>query len=97
MLALYRDGSAGGSARGVERARGNLADELGIDRHRSSDRLQARVIAQSPDLDIPGGEPLRGYRLLERDGRGPASASSYRANQPNVGREVAVRVDARTS
>ena len=52
--------------------------------------MQERILAQSPDLD-PGGEPLRGYRLLERVGEDPFGVV-YRATQPNVGREVAVRV-----
>ena len=52
--------------------------------------MQERILAQSPDLDL-GGEPLRGYRLMERLGEDPFGVV-YRATQPNVGREVAIRV-----
>ena len=69
---------------------GTLADELGIDPSPELRKVQERILAQSPDLD-PGGEPLRGYRLLERVGEDPFGVV-YRATQPNVGREVAVRV-----
>jgi DNA-binding SARP family transcriptional activator/WD40 repeat protein len=90
MLALYRAGRQGEALAAYDRARGNLADELGIDPSHDLRALQARILAQSPDLD-PGGEPLRGYRLLERVGEDPFGVV-YRATQPNVGREVAVRV-----
>jgi DNA-binding SARP family transcriptional activator/WD40 repeat protein len=90
MLSLYRAGRQGEALAAYDRARGNLADELGIDPSHDLRALQARILAQSPDLD-PGGEPLRGYRLLERVGEDPFGVV-YRATQPNVGREVAVRV-----
>ena len=90
MLALYRAGRQGEALAAYQRARQTLADELGIDPSPDLRRVHERILAQSPDLD-PGGEPLRGYRLLERLGEDPFGAV-YRATQPNVGREVAVRV-----
>jgi DNA-binding SARP family transcriptional activator/WD40 repeat protein len=90
MLALYRAGRQGEALAAYDRARANLADELGIDPSPELRKVQARILAQSADLD-PGGEPLRGYRLLERVGEDPFGVV-YRATQPNVGREVAVRV-----
>jgi ABC-type glycerol-3-phosphate transport system substrate-binding protein len=48
------------------------------------------VLRQDPALEI-GGERLRGYRLLERIGEG-AFGTVHRAFQPEVGREVAVKV-----
>ena len=90
MLALYRTGRQGEALGAYQRAREILADELGIDPSPELRKLHERILAQSPDLD-PGGEPLRGYRLLERVGEDPFGAV-YRATQPNVGREVAVRV-----
>ncbi len=90
MLALYRAGRQGEALAAYQRARQMLADELGIDPSPDLRRVHERILAQSPDLDL-GGEPLRGYRLLERIGEDPFGAI-YRATQPNVGREVAVRV-----
>ena len=90
MLALYRAGRQGDALTAYERARGTLADELGIDPSPELRKVHERILAQSADLD-PGGEPLRGYRLLERVGEDPFGVL-YRATQPNVGREVAVRV-----
>lgn len=90
MLALYRAGRQGEALAAYQRARDVLAEELGIDPSPGLRRVQERILAQSPDLD-PGGEPLRGYRLLERVGEN-AFGTVYRATQPNVGREVAVRV-----
>ena len=90
MLALYRSGRQGEALAAYQRAREILADELGIDPSPELRRVHERILAQSSDLD-PGGEPLRGYRLLERVGEDPVGVV-YRATQPNVGREVAVRV-----
>ena len=90
MLALYRAGRQGEALAAYQRAREILADELGIDPSPELRKVQERILAQSPDLD-PGGEPLRGYRLLERVGEDPMGVV-FRATQPNVGREVAVRV-----
>ncbi|HET7309339.1 MAG TPA: BTAD domain-containing putative transcriptional regulator, partial [Actinomycetota bacterium] len=90
MLALYRSGRQGEALAAYQRAREILADELGIDPSPELRNLRERILAQSSDLD-PGGEPLRGYRLLERVGEDPVGVV-YRATQPNVGREVAVRV-----
>jgi DNA-binding SARP family transcriptional activator/WD40 repeat protein len=90
MLAMYRTGRQGEALVAYQRARELLSDELGVDPSPELRKLHERILAQSPDLD-PAGEPLRGYRLLERVGEDPFGAV-YRATQPNVGREVAVRV-----
>jgi serine/threonine protein kinase/WD40 repeat protein/DNA-binding winged helix-turn-helix (wHTH) protein len=89
MLALYRAGRQGEALGAYQRAREILADELGVDPSPELRRLHERVLAQSPDLDL-GGEPLRGYRLLERVGIG-GHGTVWRAIQPEVGRDVAVK------
>ena len=67
----------------------SLADELGIDPSpRPAGAARADPPA-GPDLDLEG-EPLRGYRLLEQVGEG-AFGVVYRAIQPQVGREVAIK------
>jgi DNA-binding SARP family transcriptional activator/WD40 repeat protein len=90
MLALYRSGRQGEALAAYQRARGILADELGIDPSPELRRLHERILTQSSDLD-PGGEPLRGYRLLERIGES-TFGTLYRATPPNVGRDVALRI-----
>src|SRR5439155_22597975 len=65
------------------------AAELGIDPSPELRRLQELILRQDPSLDA-GGEPLRGYRLLEQVGAG-SFGSVHRAFQPQVGREVAVK------
>jgi DNA-binding SARP family transcriptional activator/WD40 repeat protein len=90
MLALYRSGRQGEALEAYQRARRILADELGIDPSPDLRVLHERILSQSAELEL-GGEPLRGYRLLERVGEN-ALGSIFRASQPNVGRDVAVRV-----
>jgi WD40 repeat protein/DNA-binding SARP family transcriptional activator len=90
LLALYRSGRQGEALAAYQRARKILADELGMDPSPKLRQVHERILAQSPDLDLRG-EPLRGYRLLERIGEDTVGAL-YRATQPNAGREVVVRI-----
>ena len=89
ILALYRAGRQAEALGAYQRAREILSDELGIDPSPDLRRLHERVLQQSPDLEI-GGAPLRGYRLLERVGAG-SFGTVWRAIQPEVGRDVAVK------
>ncbi len=89
MLALYRARRPADALAAFERARDVLARELGVDPSADLRRLHERILREDPDLDLEG-EPLRGYRLLEQVGEG-AFGVVYRAIQPQVGREVAIK------
>ncbi|HET7928008.1 MAG TPA: BTAD domain-containing putative transcriptional regulator, partial [Actinomycetota bacterium] len=89
ILALYRSGRQAEALAAFDRARGILADELGIDPSRELQELHERVLHQDESLQQPG-EALRGYRLLDKIGEG-AFGSVFRAIQPQVEREVAIK------
>ena len=90
IVALYRSGRQGEALRAYQRAREVLSEELGIDPSAELQNLHEQVLKQDPALETVG-EPLRGYRLLEQIGEGSFGAV-HRALQPQVGREVAVKV-----
>jgi WD40 repeat protein/serine/threonine protein kinase len=89
MLALYRTGRQAEALDAYRRAREVLTEDLGIDPSPDLQRLHERILRQDPLLELQG-EPLRGYRLLERIGEG-AFSTVHRAFQPQMGREVAVK------
>ncbi len=82
-------GTPGGGTDGVRPGARILADQLGIDPSRELQDLHERVLRQEENLQLPG-EALRGYRLLDKIGEG-AFGSVFRAIQPQVEREVAVK------
>jgi DNA-binding SARP family transcriptional activator/ABC-type glycerol-3-phosphate transport system substrate-binding protein len=90
MLALYRANRQADALAAFARAQRLLADELGVDPSAELQRVHGRILRHDPELDVQG-QPLRGYRLLEKLGEG-AFGEVYRAIQPQVGREVAVKV-----
>jgi WD40 repeat protein/DNA-binding SARP family transcriptional activator len=89
LLAMYRAERQADALDAFDRARAILADELGIDPSKELQELHARILRQDPTLDLKG-EPLRGYRLLDQIGEG-AFGVVYRATQPQIGREVAIK------
>ncbi|HET6984772.1 MAG TPA: BTAD domain-containing putative transcriptional regulator, partial [Myxococcaceae bacterium] len=90
ILAFYREGRQAEALRSYQRVREILADELGIDPSPELVRLHQRVLQQDPGLDLRG-QPLRGYRLLEKIDAGPTGVV-FRALQPRVERDVAVKI-----
>jgi WD40 repeat protein/DNA-binding SARP family transcriptional activator/class 3 adenylate cyclase len=90
MLAFYREGRQAEALNAFQRAREILADELGVDPSPELVRLQERILKQDPGLELRG-EPLRGYRLLEKIDDGPTGVV-FRAIQPHVERDVAVKI-----
>jgi WD40 repeat protein/DNA-binding SARP family transcriptional activator/class 3 adenylate cyclase len=90
MLAFYREGRQAEALGAYQRAKEILADELGIDPSPELARLHERILRQDPGLDLRG-EGLRGYRLLEKISDGPRGVV-FRAIQPRVERDVAVKV-----
>ena len=89
MLALYRSRRPADALAAFERSRDVLTRELGVDPSPDLRRLHERILREDPDLDLEG-KPLRGYQLLEQVGEG-AFGVVYRAIQPQVGREVAIK------
>jgi WD40 repeat protein/serine/threonine protein kinase len=90
MTALYRSGRQADALAAYRRARAVLVEELGLEPSSELRRVEQQVLDQDPELEI-AARPLRGFRLLERVGEGSCGVV-HRALQPQVGREVAVKV-----
>jgi WD40 repeat protein/DNA-binding SARP family transcriptional activator len=90
ITALYRSARQGDALAALRRVRGILVEQLGIDPSPELQKLEEQILTQDPVLGILG-QPLRGYRLFEQIGAGSFGVV-YRASQPHVGREVAVKL-----
>jgi serine/threonine protein kinase/WD40 repeat protein/DNA-binding winged helix-turn-helix (wHTH) protein len=93
MTALYKAGRQVEALRAFQDYRRLLGNEVGVEPSRDLRKLEQRIVTRDPDLDIstPAGRALRGYRLGRRIGEGQFGVV-YRASQPAIGREVAVKV-----
>jgi DNA-binding SARP family transcriptional activator/tRNA A-37 threonylcarbamoyl transferase component Bud32/WD40 repeat protein len=91
MLALYRAGRQVEALRSLEEFQQVLID-VGLEPSEEVLRLGRGIAAHDPALrlDSPAGQPLRGYRIGSALGEG-AHGLVYRAVQPGVGREVAIK------
>ncbi len=90
-LALHRSGRTAEALRALDDHRRQLADESGLDPSPALVELESQLLAGDPLLDVDkAGRPLRGYRLLNQIGAGAFSVV-WRAEQPSVGREVAIK------
>lgn len=92
VLALYRAGRHADAVGAIRGFRERLADETGLDPSPQLVELERMVLAQDPRLDRPvGGRRRRGYvihEIVANTAIGPV----HRAEQPSIGREVAVTV-----
>ena len=90
ITALYRSGRQADALAAYRRARAVLVEELGLEPSAGLRQLEQQVLQHDPELEI-AGRSLRGFRLLEKVGEG-AFGVVHRAVQPQVAREVAVKV-----
>jgi serine/threonine protein kinase/WD40 repeat protein/DNA-binding SARP family transcriptional activator len=99
MLALYRLGRQSEALRAARRHARHLAQE-GLEPSPRIVLLEERILNHDPTLlpeesitpeKIRPGRSIRGYELREETGRGSVGVV-YRAYQPAVGREVALKV-----
>ncbi len=90
-LALYRSGRQAEAVAAIQQARSQLGD-VGLDLSPHLKELEDRVLVQDPSLltEVTAPERLRGYTLRGRLGEG-AHGVVWRAAQPGVGREVAIK------
>jgi WD40 repeat protein/serine/threonine protein kinase len=95
MVALYRSNRQAEALRTYQQLRTTLAEELGIEPSAEIRRLEERILMQDAALRDPGTAPatgrLRSFDLEEQLGEG-VSGAVWRARQPSVGREVAIKV-----
>lgn len=91
MTSYEASGRQADALRVYARYRNRLAEETGLDPSKAMRDLESSILAGS---GAGSGRPVRstrGYTLGEVIGEG-AHASVYRATQPGVGREVAIKV-----
>lgn len=91
--ALYRSGRQVEALQELEQHRSLLREDLGVDPTPQLQDLEVRILTNDPNLtpSQSGPRSLKGYRLGKQIGEGAYSVV-YRATQPSVGREVAVKV-----
>jgi DNA-binding SARP family transcriptional activator/ABC-type glycerol-3-phosphate transport system substrate-binding protein len=101
MMALYRSQRQAEALRVYAQLRARLGTELGIEPSSPLRDLEEQIILGDPRLDpipttrVPGGpEPglaVRGYEIRSKLGK-TKFGTVYRAYQPAMGREVAIKV-----
>ena len=94
MLALYRSGRQADALEVYQALRTELGEGLGLEPSKELVDLEGRMLLQDESLAVEAAPPaadfLRGYILRGRIGEG-AHGVVWRAAQPGVGREVAIK------
>src|SRR4029079_14234842 len=102
IVALYRARRTAEALRAFAAFRDRLVGEIGVDPSRSIRDLEQQILTDDESLQLDQGAAamadrprtgltVRGYELRDELGRG-AFGAVYRAYQPSVGREVAIKV-----
>ena len=102
MVALYRSSRQADALRAYQVLKSRLGEELGIEPSSRLRKLKEQIVVGDEALEIgcrtavrgadnEPGPAVRGYELREQIGAS-ASGAAYRAYQPAVGREVAIKV-----
>jgi DNA-binding SARP family transcriptional activator/ABC-type glycerol-3-phosphate transport system substrate-binding protein/tRNA A-37 threonylcarbamoyl transferase component Bud32 len=98
MVALYRSGRRAEALRAFTRLRARLGEELGVEPTDALRRLESQIVVGDASLGRNGAGPVqqtrlavRGYEIREQIGEA-SFGRAYRAYQPAIGREVAIKV-----
>ena len=102
MLALYRSSRQAEALRAYQLLKARLAEELGLEPSALIRKLEEQIVTADVALDVGTRAPelgrssrpspaVRGYELREELGSGDETMA-YRAYQPAIGREVAIKV-----
>jgi serine/threonine protein kinase/DNA-binding SARP family transcriptional activator/WD40 repeat protein len=93
ITALYRSGRQTEALRHCQEYRDVLADELGLEPSVAMRELELQILNHAPELAAtPAGHPrIKSYELAEKIGAG-AWGVVWRARQPSVDRDVAIKV-----
>jgi WD40 repeat protein/serine/threonine protein kinase/DNA-binding SARP family transcriptional activator len=91
MELLARSGRSEEALAEYESYRRVLRDELGMAPTAKTNTLYQKIVASGLDLSLSSSYSVRGYNLHEQIGNGDYGAV-YRASQPSIGREVAIKV-----
>jgi DNA-binding SARP family transcriptional activator len=91
MRALYLGGRHAEALRAYRRYHDYLAEETGLEPSETLSDLERRITLGDPSLAPAAGIAVPGYELGEVIGEG-AFGAVYRAVQPSVGRDVAIKV-----
>ncbi|MCG5212662.1 BTAD domain-containing putative transcriptional regulator [Streptosporangium soli] len=86
-LGLYRCGRQGDSLAALRRARGTLADELGIDPGPALRKLETDILAQAPDLEL-AAPPQRHRPAVPAADTWPPRPTAGEADQPPLELEL---------
>ena len=93
ITALYRSGRQTEALKHCQEYREVLADELGLEPSAAMRELELQILNHAPELAAtPAAHPrIKSYELAEKIGAG-AWGAVWRARQPSVDRDVAIKV-----